>query len=86
MSNLLVEQEGSLYTLFSGLAFVWTGFLVFSGTMVTHEYSVGKTIFAIVLIVAGMVLCLFLGLLFFVLIDQVIAFLDDLLKELSFRI
>lgn len=86
VSNLLTMQESGYYQMLSGFAILWSGFLIFSGTMVTHEYSAEKTVLTVVLIIAGMVITLFLGLLFFVLIDQVLAFVSGLVREMSFRI
>lgn len=86
LSNFLTMQESGYYQMLSSLGILWSGFLIFSGTMVTHEYSAEKTVLATILIIAGMVITLFLGLLFFVLIDQVIAFVSGLVREMSFRI
>ncbi len=86
ISNYLTQQEGNFYYFFISMAVLWAGILLFLGTMITHEYEVGKTVFTIILIIAGMVLLSFLGLLFFVLFDQLVAFINDIYTEITFRI
>ena len=85
ISNYLTMQEGNLYYFFLSFAVFWFVFLLFSGTMITHEYEIAQSIFTIILIIVGMVLVFFLGLVFFVLFDQIISFFSDIYIELSFR-
>ncbi|MGB4041534.1 MAG: YIP1 family protein, partial [Bacillota bacterium] len=66
-------------------AVVWAGALLFIGTIVTHEYSVSKAVFSIAVIVVGIVLVAFVGLLFFMIIDRLIYFVIDLYNEITYR-
>lgn len=86
ISNFLSLREGSLYTFFFQFSQVWTGFLVFFGLLVTHQYTVIKNIFAIVFTLLGICIMLFIGLLFFNLIQQVLGFVMSLYQEIVFRL
>lgn len=86
VSNFLTKGEMSFYYLFVSIAVGWAILLLFIGTMVTHEYDVVKTMLISVMVIAGMIFVMFLGLLFFSLVDQVGVFFRDIYKELTFRI
>ncbi|MBO9604429.1 MAG: YIP1 family protein [Paenibacillaceae bacterium] len=85
LSHLLTLQEGAFYYLLQSLAGAWFVWLLFIGTMTVHQYSVTKTIvtMALTLVVIGIII--FLGVLFFSLIQQMIVFVQSLYQELSFR-
>ena len=51
----------------------------------THRYSVSKAVFSIAVIVVGIVLVAFVGLLFFMIIDRLIYFVIDLYNEITYR-
>jgi len=85
ISNFMTAEEGYFYYLFLGIAVVWAGALLFIGTIVTHEYSVSKAVFSIAVIVVGIVLVAFVGLLFFMIIDRLIYFVIDLYNEITYR-
>jgi len=59
--------------------------MFFIGTMVTHEYSFFKTAGTCVLIIAGVAVVLFIGLLFSTVINHMIAFILSVYAELMFR-
>lgn len=85
VSYVLPLEAASLLNLITGIAVVWTAFLIFSGTATTHQYSVGKTVGTIVLTVVGMLIILFLLILTITLIQQIIAFVSLIAKEISMR-
>lgn len=85
-SHILTLDDSHFYVFFMGLASVWTGFLLVSGTMVLHQYSLGKTVLTTVLILVGMCIIVFIGILFFSLIQQMAAFVDTIYKELYLRV
>ncbi|MCR5585331.1 MAG: YIP1 family protein [Lachnospiraceae bacterium] len=80
----LTAEEGTFYYVFSYLSYIWTGLLVFFGTMVTHQYSFKKTVLTCVLTVLGMAIIMFIGLLFFSVIQQMITFFTTIYKEIRF--
>lgn len=86
LSNFLVEEEAAFYTIFMTIAVVWMLFLMFSGTMTVHQYTPGKTVLIIIAIVLGMCIILFLGVLFFTLLQRVVGFITELAEELLERL
>lgn len=85
-SNFVVEEEAGFYSFFITLAMIWSGLLFMVGTLVTHQFTLSKTIFSLIVIIIGMGVIAFIGLLFFNLIQQMIDFVVNLYYEYSFRI
>jgi hypothetical protein len=85
-SNIISIEETSFYSFFTNLAIILTAFMLFIGTMTIHQYSILKTILTIILVLLGMAILIFLGLLFVALIQQVISFVELVYKELILRV
>lgn len=85
ISNYLTGEEAMFYFLILVFSLFWTGVLMFMGTMITHEYNLTITLLVIISILLGMVLTLFIGLLFFNVIEQFIGFVLEIYEEISFR-
>lgn len=86
LSHFLTVQEGAFYYFLVITGVVWTGGLLFFGTMVTHDYDGRKTVLTSLAVIVGIVIVLFLGLLLFTLVDQLISFVRDIYTELVFRL
>ncbi len=86
ISNYLVLEEGAFYYFFFTVSIIWSLSLLFFGTMVTHDYDMPKTILVTILIIAGIVVALFIGLVFVDMFNQFLGFLADIYTELAFRI
>ncbi|MDD2519178.1 MAG: YIP1 family protein [Bacilli bacterium] len=85
ISNYLTIEEMGLYTLTMGIAYVAAGWMLFLGILNIHEYGLLKTIITFVLTVVAMAFMAFLGLLFFDVIQRVIAFITSIYDELRLR-
>ncbi|MBQ8639896.1 MAG: YIP1 family protein [Lachnospiraceae bacterium] len=85
MSHAITMDEGSFYHVFMAVSYIWAGFLLFCSTMITHQYSIGKTLVTIVLTIVGMAIIMFIGLLFFSVIQQMLGFGTTIYTELRFR-
>lgn len=85
MSHMITSSEGSFYYVLGTISYLWAGFLIFTGTMVIHQYSVSKTIVTCVITVLGMAILMFIGLLFFNVIQQMVTFVVTIYRELRFR-
>ncbi|MBX4150570.1 MULTISPECIES: YIP1 family protein [Paenibacillus] len=85
LSNVITQEESVFYYFFNGVAAVWFLFLLFVGTMTVHQYTVTKTLVTIFLTLVGMAFLLFLGLLFFSLIQQMYSFVFTIYQEIQFR-
>ena len=85
LSHVITQEEGAFYYIIGFISYAWAGLLVFIGTMMTHEYSLGKNIFTCLITIVGMGIILFIGLMFFNVISEMIAFVSTIYKELRFR-
>ena len=85
MSHMITTNEGSFYYVLGVISYLWAGLLVFIGTMITHQYSVKKTIVTCIITIVGMGILLFIGLLFFSVIQQMLTFGLTIYKEVRFR-
>lgn len=85
ISWFLTLDGQEIYDLLGAIRILWTGFLLFVGMMTVQQYSIKKTIFTILIDIVGMLVVLFLFLLFFALIQQFINFLYVLYTEFSLR-
>jgi sugar lactone lactonase YvrE len=83
-TNFLTASEGSIITLLESVAWIWVGFLVFIGTMVTHDYSLGKNILMCICTIVGMVFIMFIALLFTTMLTNVLGFITSLITEISY--
>jgi len=86
ISNYMVASEGYFYYLFMVVALMWTGCLLFIGTIMIHDYTVSKAVLTIIIIIAGIQLVAFVSLLFFMVIDRLILFVLDLYNEIVYRV
>jgi len=84
-SNVITLQESAFYFMFLTIGYIWTGGLIVLGTMVTHEYTMSKTIITLIFVALGMMIMVFLGLLFFSVIQRIVGLVYVLYKEITFR-
>lgn len=86
ISNALTIHEAAFYHFFDSLAVLWAGVLLILGTMVVHQYTLTRTLLTSVFIVVGMGVIIFIGLLFFSMLQQMFAFVYTVYLEISLRI
>lgn len=85
LSNFLSLEEMALYSLLMYVAFIGTGWMLFMGILNIHQYGLFKTIISLIATVVSMSVMMFFGLLFFDLIQQIIAFVVAIYEEASLR-
>lgn len=85
ISNLISAEEVGLYNLYMAIGWFFTGWTLFMGILNVHEYGLLKTIASLLLTVVAMMVMVFVGLLFFDLIQQFITFIRMIWQELSLR-
>ena len=86
LSNILAVNEGQLVSLLVGIAFVWTGMLLFFGMMVTHDYSLGKNFITTIGTIVAMAFIIFVAVLFSSLVARMVSFVSSIFVELSYRV
>jgi hypothetical protein len=86
LTNVIVAEEASLITLLINFGWIWTGFLLFFGMMVTHDYSLSKNVLTSLGTLVGMAFIMFVGVLFSGLLTKLFSFFYNIYVELSYRI
>lgn len=85
-SNFLTLEEGAILSLVISVMYAWSFLLIFISCMTVHRYSLMRNILMVLLTIVGMAVMLFIGLLFFNVIQKMIAFIASLWNEWTFRL
>ena len=85
LSHVLSLDEAFIYTAFDSIITIWMLGLMFFGMMTTHDYTLGKGIITAALTIVGIILIIFLALVFTNVIQDVVSLVTDMVKELSYR-
>ena len=85
LSNVFVLREQVFYNMLNGISLAWTGFLLLIGMLVTHHYTLKRTLVVILFTLIGMLMIGVLALLFFNLVQQVLSFVTILIEEITLR-
>lgn len=85
ISNYITVEETGLYQLLLTFSVITTGWMLFMGMLNIHEYGLFKTIIAFFATIVAMLVMIFVGLLFFDLIQQFVTFVRMIWQELSLR-
>ncbi len=84
-SNVITAEEGAFYSVFSTFSLVWSGLLVVASVMMIHDFMLGKTLMALIFSAVGMLIIVFLLVLFFSLISDGFSYFYSIYKETIFR-
>ena len=84
-SNFVLMEEANLLNVIVVLGFVWAGFLIFFGSMVTHDYTMGKNLIMTLSTILGMLIIMFIALLFSTLLGKLVSFVTNIVTELQYR-
>ncbi|WEK54747.1 MAG: Yip1 family protein [Candidatus Cohnella colombiensis] len=84
-SRFITLEETAFYYYLNTFAIIWFMYLLFVATMTVHQYTVAKTLVTIFLTIVCMGFIIFLGMLFFSLIQQMYSFFYTIYRELQFR-
>lgn len=85
-SNFCINTETDIVALLGTLAFIWLGILAFFGTMVTHDYSMGKNVITVLGTVVAMVFIMFVAVLFTTLVGKIVSLITNIVTEIQYRI
>ncbi len=84
-SNFCISTETQIISFLGTLAFFWMGLLIFFGTMVTHDYSMGKNVITVLGTVVGMVFIMFVAVLFTTLVGKIVSLITNIVTEIQYR-
>ncbi|MDD6236800.1 MAG: YIP1 family protein, partial [Clostridiales bacterium] len=85
LSQILTAEEAMFYQFLDVICWIWVLALLFFGMITTHDYSLSKGIVTLICTVIGICLILFIGLLFINVIQDVVSFVKDIYREISYR-
>ncbi len=85
-SNFLIAEELDILSVINAFAFIWAGLLIFLGTMVTHDYAMGKNILTVAGTIVGMIVIMFIAILFTTLLGKLVSFVTNIVTEIQFRV
>lgn len=86
MSHFLIRDEYVFIQAVGYIGLGWSVVLVFSAIKAVHQYSLTKTVFAIILTIAAMLIMLFLLVLLLSLFQQVYVFAYSVYTEIAYRL
>lgn len=86
VSNFIIAEEAMIVYVVTGIGIVWSLFMLLSGLCVIHEYGFGKNMIAIALTFVAAAIIMFLGILFFTLIEQMVVFVVSVGQEFIRRL
>ncbi len=84
-SNFMITSEGSMVTLLISIGFIWSMILLFFGTLVTHDYSLGKNVVTILGTIIAMAVIMFIAILFSSLVVKMVQFVVSIFAEIGNR-
>lgn len=85
LSNFISAEEASFYYFMQSFAVLWCLYLLFVGNMTVHQFTPSKTVGSMILTVGAIGFMAFLCLLFFNLIQQLLAFGFTIFREIQLR-
>ncbi len=85
ISNIVTREEGVFWSYMDRFTDIWIAILILAAMMMIHDYGLGKAILAAIATAIGMLIIIFILLLFFSLISDGFAYFISLYKEIVFR-
>jgi len=85
-SNFVLATEANILSVITAFGYVWAGMLLFFGTMVTHDYSLGKNVITVLGTILGMVIIMFIAILFSTLLSKLVSFVTNIVTEIQYRV
>jgi len=86
ISHLFTVQESTYYYIFKNISLMWCVLLLLCAMMMIHDYSLGKAVYSSLFTIIGMMIIIFLIVMFFSLITQSFGYFISLYKEIAFRL
>ena len=86
LTNVLTASEGSMVSLLVTFGYIWVALLLFFGTLVTHDYSLGKNVLTVLGTIVAMIVIMFIAVLFSNLVIKMITFISAIITEIGNRL
>lgn len=86
LSHVLIQDEVIFITCVTVISTAWSVLLMFNAIKAVHQYSIGKTILALLLTFVAMLIILILLVLLVALFQQVYVFISSVYTEITYRV
>ena len=86
LSNFVTHNELKFVNFFFKVGYLWAAFLLFCAVLSTHDYQFGTNVITVALTLVGMIIIVFLMMLFVNLIGQMISMFSNIYNEITFRL
>ena len=86
LTNVVTVDSSTIISMLITIGVVWMIFLLFFGTLVTHDYSLGKNFVTILGTIVAMAVIMFVIILFSSLMVKMIMFVSTIISEVGNRI
>lgn len=84
-SNFMVSSEIDVLNFITNVGLIWAGLLIFTGMMVTHDYSIGKNLVTTIGTLIGIIFIMFISVLFVTLLGKVVSFVTNIITEIRYN-
>lgn len=85
VSNVFIQREATFYNMLNGLSIVWVIFLLVTGMLTTHQFTLTRTVVVMVFTLLGMVVIALLIVMVFAMLQEVISFVSVVANEAVLR-
>ena len=85
LTNVLTKSEGSIVNLIVTFGYIWVALLIFFGTLVTQDYSLGKNVLITIFTIVAMAVIMFVAILFSSLVIKMVTFIVSIFQEIGYR-
>ncbi len=86
LTNVMTAQDASMVNLIVTIGYVWVGILLFFGMLVTHDYSMNKSLVTTLGTIVAMLVIMFIIILFFSLVTKMVSFVLAIFSEVGNRL
>ena len=86
LSHVLIQDEVIFITCVTVISTAWSVLLMFNAIKAVHQYSIGKTILALLLTFVAMLIILILLVLLVTVFQQVSVFISSVYTEITYRV
>ena len=86
LSWFIAANEQAFYYLFIWAGAIWSGFLIITGLMTVHAFSLGKTFLSLLLTAVSICIIIFVALMLVNLLNQLLTFIRSVYTEIIFML
>lgn len=83
LSNVLTLNEAVFITMIQVIGVLWSAVLMLGGIYAIHQYSFSKTLLSVLLTLVGMIIIVFVLVIFYSLLQQAYGFIESLYQEIT---